>query len=195
MIFDTLSPHPPLLIGLTGRAGAGKDTAAAYLEDQYACHAIGFADPLVDMLGVLCDYVDVDGAWLVERSLKELPMRVLGHSYRELAQTLGTEWGRGLHSDFWVRIAQHQVQQLWHAGSSVVITDLRFPNEAAWVLQMGGTVVRLVRGDAEPVRAHVSEQHTDALPASHELINNGSIATLQDQIDRMMCKLTGWPAQ
>jgi len=179
----------PLLVGLTGRAGSGKDTAAAYMEDQYAFRAIGFADPLVDMLGALIEHVDVDGAWLVERALKEMPMRVIGRSYRELAQTLGTEWGRALDADFWIKIAAYRVQQIHQLGDNVVITDVRFANEAAWVRQMGGHLVQLLRDDAAPVRMHVSEQQIDLVKAERTLVNNGSKATLQDQIVRLIDQL------
>lgn len=185
---------PPLLIGLTGRAGTGKDTAAAYMEDAYAFRAIGFADPIVDMLGALIEHVDVDGAWLVERALKEMPMRVIGRSYRELAQTLGTEWGRALDPDFWIRIAAYRVQQIHQQGDNVVITDVRFANEAAWVRAMGGHVVRLVRDSAAPVREHASEQQIDLVKAERTLDNNYSKATLQDQIDRLIDELRTEPS-
>jgi hypothetical protein len=135
----------PLLIGLTGRAGAGKDTVACYLEAQYAFAPIGFADPIRDMLGVLLQHVDVDGAWLCERELKELPAPVLGLSYRHLAQTLGTEWGRTLHADLWLRIAEFRVNQRLDGGDNVVLCDVRFPNEAAWLRAAGGQLVRVER--------------------------------------------------
>jgi hypothetical protein len=101
---DSLRILRPLLIGLTGRAGAGKSTVASILSDQFAFFELAFADPIQNMVGTLFAEGGIDGAWMVERALKEKPT-VLGFSYRHLAQSLGTEWGRGLAPDFWLRIA------------------------------------------------------------------------------------------
>lgn len=183
------TPTPPLLIGLTGRAGTGKDTVAAYLEDQYAFTVLAFADPLRDMLGALLQHVDVDGAWMVERALKEQPVHVIGASYRALAQTLGTEWGRNtVHPDLWLRIAEYRANQALGMGSNVVITDVRFPNEAAWLRRAGGTLLRL-RRDVAAIRPHESERHIDHLAVDDDIDNNNSKGTTFDQVDRVLERL------
>lgn len=181
----------PLILGLTGPAGAGKDTAAAYLEDQYAFVAVAIAEPVRDMVGTLLRFVDVDGAWCIERSLKELPVNVIGRSYRELAQTLGTEWGRGLHAELWLRIAEYRVNRVLDMGANVVITDVRFPNEAQWLERAGGRLVRLLRDPAAlpTVRAHESEHHTAQLPVWRTLHNTSTRAHLHDQLDVMVEQL------
>ena len=96
-------PYKPLLIGLTGRANAGKSTVAQLLEKDYAFTELALADPILDMVHALFAAANIDGAWAVARSLKEQPTR-LGYSYRQLAQTLGTEWARTLSPDFWLRV-------------------------------------------------------------------------------------------
>lgn len=180
-------PWPPLLIGLTGRAGAGKDTAAGYLESEYGFIVTAFAEPLLDMIGTLAQHADVDGAWCIERALKEQPMPVLGRSYRELAQTLGTEWGRHLMGGLWLRIAAHKLAQARVRGDNVVFTDVRFPDEAEWLAAHGGVLVRIERPDRTcRVRPHISEAHTDTLAAEHTLCNSGSVSTLQNQLDLLM---------
>jgi hypothetical protein len=104
-----LQQPQPLLLGLIGNAGAGKDTVAAFLEDEHAFERIGFADPVLDMVLALFNAAGIDGAWAVERSLKELPTPVLNTSYRRLAQSLGTQWGRELIGpELWVTIAAHR---------------------------------------------------------------------------------------
>jgi hypothetical protein len=187
-------PTPTLLIGLAAPAGAGKDTVGGYLEDQYSFCALGFADPLRDMLGALLQNIDVDGAWMVERSLKEERMAVIGRSYRELAQSLGTEWGRHtVRQDLWVRIAAHRVAQIHALGSNAVLTDVRYQNEADWITAQGGTLVRIYREDAQPVRLHSSEQLLHCIECDHELHNNGSKATLFEQVDRILEQLRQEP--
>lgn len=183
----------PLLIGLTGRAGAGKSTVAAYLQDQYACAEIAFADPIVNMIGSLLADANISGAWMTERALKEQPTP-LGFSYRELAQSLGTEWGRGLAPDFWLRVAAQRLYALHASGDNVVISDVRFPNEAAFIQAHGGVLVRVLRQDLPAVRQHASEAHVDQLPITTELLNFGSVATLHDQVDRFIDTLRRMPA-
>lgn len=185
-----MTPLPPLLLGLTAPAGSGKDTVARYLEGRYAFACIGFADPVRDMLGALLEHVDVDGAWLVEHALKELPMPVLGRSYRELMQSLGTEWGRNtLQQGFWLLVAEHKLRQARERGDNLCFTDVRFPNEAAWLRAQGGQLVRVYRHAAPAVRAHESEQHIDALGAEHTLLNDSSLGALEHRIDALMERL------
>lgn len=180
----------PLLIGLIGRAGAGKSTVSAFLEHAFAFEQVAFADPIFAMVMALFQDCDVTENWAMERVLKEKPVPVLGLSYRRLAQTLGTEWGRQvLGDDLWVRIAAHKVRQALQLDLSVVISDVRFPNEAAWITGMGGVLVRVQRPDVERVHPHESESHIVTLPHHHTLINDGSFVTLEDQVDRLVGEL------
>jgi hypothetical protein len=178
----------PYLIGLTGRAGAGKSTVAAYLEDEHAFEHRAFADPILEMICTLFAHCGIDGAHAIERNLKELPT-ALGFSYRELAQELGTGWGRRLSESFWLRAAELALDGAMERGDDIVISDVRFPNEADWIRQRGGVIVRVFRNDLPPVRAHESEAHVDTIGSTWALYNFGSLETLCDQVDRMLDEL------
>lgn len=175
-----------LLIGLTGRAGAGKSTAAAHLEHEWAMQQIAFAEPIQAMLCQLFSMAGIDGAWTADRALKELPT-TLGWSYRHLAQSLGTEWARHqLADDFWLRVAGSRLYTPMMKTEHVVISDVRFPNEADWIRARGGVIVRVLREGLPSVRQHESERHADSITPDTELLNFGSVSTLHDQIDRMV---------
>jgi hypothetical protein len=186
-----MTPTPPLLLGLVGPIGAGKDTAAAYLHDHYAFVEVAMADPVRDMLGALIEHVDVDGDWLTDRALKELPMPVLGRSYRELARSLGTAWGRKLlGTSWWVNVADHKLRNARICGDNLVVTDVRHANEAAWLRARGGQLVAITRDGHRFYPAdHDSEGEAASLECEHVVSNSATTAHLHDQLDLVVQRL------
>lgn len=165
----------PRLIGLLGRKGSGKDTAAlALLSRGY--QNVKFAGALKDMIRVLLAYQGVD-PYIVERmvegDLKEEPTAFLGGQAPRFAmQTLGTEWGRTLIADdLWVKTA------IRRAGDrETVITDVRFPNEMEAVVAAGGVCFGITADWITPVEGeHESEALIDdliaSLPDGQKIIN------------------------
>lgn len=165
---------PKRLIGIMGLARVGKDTATAHLCDTYGMESYAFADPIKSMLtGVFGD--------LFRDGDREAPIDWLGKSPRQLMQTLGTEWGREIvHPDLWVLVAD----QMWKKyqeigwGAGVVLSDVRFRNEAEWVLAQGGLLISLSRDGVAAVATHVSEQNIPFDLANVSLENNGTVGEL-----------------
>ena len=177
------------LIGIAGRAGSGKDTAGAHLVSNHGFSQYAFADPIRAMLAALGAFPAAD---LLDRDAKEKVIDWLGKSPRQMAQTLGTEWGRELvHPQLWVLMAQRRWEAAQAAGEDLVITDVRFANEARWIRDQGGMVILLSRPDTEAVSAHASEQ-VDLSPLADWLIdNNDSIGMLKRCVNHA---LKGFPA-
>lgn len=147
----------PLVIGLAGRVGSGKTTAARHLVEAHGYRRTRFAEPLKAMLRAMgLTEEHVDGA------LKEVPCALLGgHTPRYAMQTLGTEWGRQMLSPtIWTEAwgALLDREGLGLPGFPVVADDCRFQTEAAAVRARGGVVIRIARPgvDAAPV-VHASE--------------------------------------
>lgn len=165
---------PKRLIGIMGLARVGKDTATAHLCDTYGMESYAFADPIKSMLtGVFGD--------LFRDGDREAPIDWLGKSPRQLMQTLGTEWGREVvHPDLWVLVAD----QMWKKyqeigwGAGVVLSDVRFRNEAEWILAQGGLLISLSRDGVAAVATHVSEQNIPFDLANVSLENNGTVEEL-----------------
>ena len=156
----------PTLVGLIGRRGSGKDTAAAVLLDG-GYENIKFAGALKAMIRCLLAYQGVDAATIermIEGDLKEEPTIYLaGRSPRYAMQTLGTEWGRELMGeDFWVGVTMSRA-----ATTKAVITDVRFPNEVEAVANEGGLPIGIEAEWNKPVEGeHESESLIDALIAA-----------------------------
>jgi hypothetical protein len=168
----------PRLIGLTGTAGSGKDTVRRMLEEHHGFAGFAFADPIRAMLGPLLAHAGAGHEWMYDRDRKEQTIPALGTSYRHLAQTLGTEWGRSIEPEFWLRIASARLDAMQdHGHRHFVISDVRFLNEAAWIKLLGGEVWRIDRPSAEPVRAHASELISHINP-DRVIDNSGTVEDL-----------------
>lgn len=166
-----------MIVGLSGYARSGKDTVAGLLLD-YERRA--FADAIRQALYVLnpylgnnltvADLVDEYG-WEVAKSDSEV---------RRLLQVLGTEVGRKMiHNDIWVTMATKDL----NPDDKVVFADVRFPNEAQAIKDLGGQIWRVNRPEAEPVNAHTSETAMNDWPFDAILTNDGTLEDLQGQVE------------
>jgi hypothetical protein len=176
-----------MLIGFTGRKGAGKDTAAAVLVSR-GFELLKFAGPLKAMLRTLLEVQGADAETIermIEGDLKEVPSSYLGgRSPRHAMQTLGTQWGREqINGEFWVQAAVAAARQHDH----VVFADIRFPNEAAAIREAGGRVFRITRPSMVDDDAHVSERLIDELEVDGELLNDFSnVAAFQAHVAELI---------
>lgn len=182
------------LIGLTGKAGAGKDTLASLILEHTTGTTRAFADPLRRAAKEIFGLTDDQ---MTDRVLKEQVIPYWGKSPRRLLQLLGTESVRDIFGgDTWVKNADLRLQALerGEAGCDlpidvVIWTDCRYPEEAQWIRDNGGIVIEIVRPGVAAVEAHSSEQ---ALPV--ELVNNRVINcdTLDDLSDLVQMLLPDW---
>ncbi len=179
-----------ILIGLTGPPGCGKDTAAAHLVKDHGFARLAFADPIRQVaLAVdpyvhffrLSEIVDLYG-WDKAKRQPEV---------RRLLQTIGTEAGRDIHgADVWVDKTFAAIKQLG-PDQPVVLTDVRFDNEARRLRTFGGRLARVRRktDNEDAVMAHQSETESATLWAHHYLPNNGSVTELHRRLDRLVDRL------
>lgn len=182
--------HHPQIIALIGAAGAGKSSVASHLEMERAFEHVALADPIVSMVLALFHEAGIESCWMTERALKEQPTPVLGVSYRRLAQTLGTEWGRHtLGTDVWLHVVYQKLKVAQQHQADVVISDVRFPNEATGLAGRGAVLVRIDRPGLAGVEPHESEAWHTRLPYHHLLVNDGSLANLFDQVDLLVDQL------
>ena len=176
-------------IALIGKKRAGKDTVADHLVRRYAYTRIAFADPLKELayeidpaIGSatlagetgLRGVVDAYG-WDGAKSLSEV---------RCFLQRLGVAM-RERDEDYWLDQAAEKIAAAKRWNLPVVVTDVRFANEANYLAGCGFTLVRVTRpgtgGDS-----HISETELDDYPAEHTIHNSGTLPALYPQIDSLL---------
>lgn len=173
----------PPLVGLIGKKRAGKDTVASTLVEEFGFARVAFADPLkaaalrLDPIVRIWAGDPVRLSGVVERmgweAAKEIP---------EVRRTL-QEYGvaiREIEPDFWVRAGLDRAHAARYGGEPVVVTDVRFPNEAEAIEQAGGTLVRVVRPGLVSTDTHVSETALDEYPTRFTISNGGTLDDLAD---------------
>lgn len=162
------------MIGLAGRARVGKDTVAAILHEIANYRVASFAEPLRQFV---CQITGIPRPELDD--VKEQVIPWLGKSPRQLLQTLGTEWGRAMVKDtIWIDVCMKQAE-----GQRVVITDVRFDNEADAIRARGGVIIHVVRPDALQVASHASEAGVTRFDMDHVIINDGTMKDLRRKVD------------
>jgi hypothetical protein len=108
-------------------------------------------------------------------------------SPRLCLQTLGTEWGRSIAPDIWIDYTLRRIEQLQVPQQTVVISDVRFPNEAKRI-QEEGTVIQVVRPGVRTYSwsKHPSEAHNLAGNLDQYvdiiLINDGTMEQLHSKV-------------
>lgn len=186
-----------MIIGITGKAGSGKDTVGKIIVEQYSFVRRAFATPIKQMLAAI-------GIHEPPREHKESPLDGWGFSYRRAAQLLGTEWGRALHDEIWINAMSFELAKDAKAGLHTVITDVRFENEAAMIRAKGGVIIHLTGRKYEVDKPkltlwdrlcgrteHKSEQGIKVQPEDYEICNDAGIATLFTRVIQTMHSITG----
>jgi hypothetical protein len=190
-----LTPHRMAgpIIGLIGKKRSGKDTFAATLVEERGFARFAFADPLKEAALSLDPLIRLEqdethlstGGFVYGERIERLSAIVgrvgweRAKEIREVRRTL-QNYGvaiREIDEGFWVRGTLDRA--LAHPGP-VVVTDVRFPNEAEAILNAGGRIVRIVRPGLASDDSHVSETALDGYPADLDVLNSGTVEMLAE---------------
>jgi hypothetical protein len=179
--------HP--LIGLTGRKRSGKDTFAARLVDAHGYTRLAFADALREAALALDPIIEMH--WFGEVRLSEVVERdgwEQAKAEPEVRRTL-QRFGVGIRKldpDFWLRVVAERAE--WISGP-VVVTDVRFTNEADWIEREEGHLVRIERPGLDTSDTHESETALDDRETRFRVVNDHNVEQLirhADTIHRLV---------
>ncbi|UJQ86814.1 deoxynucleoside monophosphate kinase [Arthrobacter phage Reedo] len=176
------------LIGLIGKKRTGKDTFAGTLTERHAYARIALADPLREAAYALNPIVGtfpltVDDTLRVEEWRYADVIDAIGYEkakdyvpeIRRILQRLGTESIRAIDDKFWIKAAFAKIDALREAGTPVVVTDVRYPNEADAIKEAGGYLIRISRNLPSDGDGHASEKALDDYKTDLVIHNNGSL--------------------
>jgi hypothetical protein len=184
----------PVVIGLSGHMGAGKDTIADYLVRTRGFTVVRISDALrEEVLATLprtlravarVEFPTPDDD---EAFVRYMVYTLKPPIIRCLLQEWGTDLRRAERENYWV--------QKWHERcvglDRVVVPDVRFPDELRAVRSVGGHVAYVYRpghrGDT-----HASERAFDGEPPSsftQHFTNVGTVSDLEAQVEEWLVGL------
>lgn len=170
-----------MIIGLTGYAQSGKDTVASILVEQYGFTRVAFADKIREFLYETGpDYL----RYLVDEVGWEKAKQ--NKTVREMLQNTGVGARKVFGDNFWVHQAMGSIAS---AYPNIVVTDVRFLNEANTLRENGGQIWRITRLGVSAVNSHISESQLDNYNVDQTFLNNGTVEDLSASIKARMLGL------
>jgi hypothetical protein len=162
-----------MIIGISGKKRSGKDTVFSMI-DAITAHEVrttrtAFGDQIkqeiAESMNITVGDIDAD---------KE--------RFRPLLQWWGAEFRRGYcGDDYWIK-KMRLAAATWYARDWLIITDVRFPNEAELVRELDGVLIRVER-DTGLDDTHDSETALDDYDHfDFRFKNDGSLDDLETAV-------------
>lgn len=180
------------LIGLSGRARSGKTTLAIALSEKYGWQHLALATDLKNRCKRDFNLLDEQ----VNGHLKEIKDIRFGKSPRTIMIEYG-KFFRSIDPEFWVKQLKQTILSIPQAQTqNYVISDVRFKNEANWIKEHGGYIIRLERaveltGDLinDPSETELNDYAFDLrIPESM----NVDMKDIQDIAEKVYRNVTFW---
>jgi dephospho-CoA kinase len=179
------------IIGIAGKARSGKNTFASLIADDLVQRkgstvcVDAFANSVRDTATALFQLKDE----LYNDDLKEVEDPFWGITYRKMLQLVGTEVGRSIDQDIWIKNCIKKLKTKLVSSDVVIYADLRFENEADWIRDNGGLLIHIVRHGADGnvgIEGHSSENGVDIHDRDVLIYNDGSIDDLDEKVSEIV---------
>lgn len=204
------------LVAFSGKAAAGKTTAALHAISIFGGTRVSLGDAVKEEVG---EFINSMGLPFERRHLygsqsdreerlvvsvaewtrsDYRPRRILNPymtglndttlsiSYRQLLQIWGTEYRRAQSESYWCDKGREKI----HATEGLVfIDDIRFPDEAKMVHDEGGILIRIERPGGSRIKesGHASEVSLDDYQEFNWTVwNGGDLTDLHEEIERIL---------
>lgn len=179
------------VIGLSGLSRSGKDTTADYLCSRYGFVRVAFADNLKTACKHIFGFSEEQ---LHDSDSKDAADPRWGVSPRQLFQVIGTNLFKDELATIlgvervWIRSLNIHIQQLIEKGfTRIVVSDVRFPDEAHYVLkELHGMMWRVIRPNLEARENSHSSEDVGKLPFDQMVCNCSTIQHLHGVVDNIV---------
>ena len=111
-------------------------------------------------------------------ALKDNEVVTISTSPRKMYQLFGTDFGRQLNSNCWLKLSEHELKK----HGCLVITDVRFENEAEFIRSRGGRIIHIDRADVIEVNTHISEAGIKKVNKDITILNDSSLELFEGKI-------------
>lgn len=184
------------------------------------CVSLVTGIPLADLEKEDIKNSELPEEW-TRRRIDDISDRQIPMTVRQMLQEFGTQGGRAIHPDFWVNALfsnykptmtdeskqnlmgylvkpqQYKKAPVEYKFPHWIITDVRFPNEAAAIMKHNGLIIKVFRnidevdedrGQAYNKTQHVSETALDNYEFKWVINNNADIPALVQNVREVLCQ-------
>jgi len=177
-----------MIIAFTGKKYSGKDTCSDILVSKYGFIKKSFAEPVKKA----CKNIFLLTENQVNGTEKEVLDGRWGCSPRVIMQKVATELFRdelkkhiNIPESIWIYGMRLFLQQ--NKDKNIVISDLRFPDEAKMIKEFGGVIISLHRNNDNQPDNHPSENYN--ILGDYCIDNNGDVDTLKENLKTILLTL------
>jgi len=175
-----------MIIGFAAKKGSGKDLIAQHLVEKYNFKRYAFGDPVKDVCKILFGFSDEQ----LFGDKKEIRDNTLGIRPRDAFQKIDTEFGRKYihnlfpllemkHGELWIEIFKRN----YNKNQNIVISDVRFPNEAKAIRELGGVIIYI---DSKYSKEDTHESEFLNFDYDYRIMNYGTKDEFYENFDKLV---------
>lgn len=167
-----------MIIGVSGKKRSGKDTVFRVIRKIAGIYAERAA---------FGDQIKEEVAGITGMDLEHIEENK--EHFRPILQWWGADFRRRYNGEsYWLDKMRNKLKRYRSGGGVLVITDVRFPNEADLVKAVGGIMLRVDR-DTGLNDVHSSENELDSFRGfDYRLSNNGTLDDLEAQVEPIVAE-------
>jgi hypothetical protein len=176
-----------MIVGLHGQKRAGKDTVYKIIKENYPeAVRIAFADKIKESLAALFG-LSIKEVDLLKEEKATFKIKSKNferdYSWRTITQRYGTEAHRDLFGyEFWTDMILPKDMQQSYSGEIVIVTDVRFFNEARRITDLGGIIIEVTRPSLKNKDTHISEERLPDGCIDCIICNDSSLEDLKEKV-------------
>lgn len=201
-----------MLIGINGLKTSGKDTTFGFIEELayekfkvakrvafadklkiMAARALGYEGEPVELIALMDVFKDEGTVESYYYDAETNAPRGKTLTGREFLQIFGAKARDVFGDTFWIDqvlpragdYPEHALRDRYPDADYVCVTDVRYPNEAERVLDLGGVVLEIERPGLES-DGHDTEKPLPSELVSHTIFNDGTLLNLRWETEKFL---------